>query len=193
MTLIQSCQLYLHWPKLSISHLADGTLLKTFPANQGKWPTRLNAFRRHESRRHVTLFSLFFASWVPLETDAYHLDGVIAFLTRSDLPLNECVYGWRALEYDLRKIHELLHYPSQLTLISRTAVFPPHWGNIEAEIFIQAHMFIILLRNKCYPDRCWIQRVGDRVAYQIRIELRFSLSECSDSDFHYELFMNMLS
>ncbi|XP_056594731.1 cyclic nucleotide-binding domain-containing protein 1 isoform X1 [Triplophysa dalaica] len=34
MTLIQSCQLYLRWPKLSISHLADGTHLKTFPANQ---------------------------------------------------------------------------------------------------------------------------------------------------------------
>ncbi|KAA0704703.1 Cyclic nucleotide-binding domain-containing protein 1 [Triplophysa tibetana] len=34
MTLIQSCQLYHRWPKLSISHLADGTHLKTFPANQ---------------------------------------------------------------------------------------------------------------------------------------------------------------
>ncbi|XP_016093680.1 cyclic nucleotide-binding domain-containing protein 1-like [Sinocyclocheilus grahami] len=33
-SLIQGCQLYLHWPKLSINHLVDGMLLKTFPANQ---------------------------------------------------------------------------------------------------------------------------------------------------------------
>ncbi|KAI7792694.1 putative cyclic nucleotide-binding domain-containing protein 1, partial [Triplophysa rosa] len=38
MTLIQSCQLYLRWPKLSINHLADGTHLKTFPANQVFFP-----------------------------------------------------------------------------------------------------------------------------------------------------------
>ncbi|KTF86597.1 hypothetical protein cypCar_00040812 [Cyprinus carpio] len=36
-SLIQGCQLYLHWPKLSINHLVDGMQLKTFPANQGKW------------------------------------------------------------------------------------------------------------------------------------------------------------
>nr|XP_055038300.1 cyclic nucleotide-binding domain-containing protein 1 isoform X1 [Misgurnus anguillicaudatus]XP_055038301.1 cyclic nucleotide-binding domain-containing protein 1 isoform X1 [Misgurnus anguillicaudatus]XP_055038303.1 cyclic nucleotide-binding domain-containing protein 1 isoform X1 [Misgurnus anguillicaudatus]XP_055038304.1 cyclic nucleotide-binding domain-containing protein 1 isoform X1 [Misgurnus anguillicaudatus]XP_055038305.1 cyclic nucleotide-binding domain-containing protein 1 isoform X1 len=34
LTMIQSCQLYLHWPKPSISHLANVTQLKTFPANQ---------------------------------------------------------------------------------------------------------------------------------------------------------------
>lgn len=33
-SLIQGCQLYLHWPKLSINHLVDGMQLKTFPANQ---------------------------------------------------------------------------------------------------------------------------------------------------------------
>ncbi|CAM4723460.1 unnamed protein product [Leuciscus chuanchicus] len=34
MYLIQGCQLYLHWPKLSINHLVDSIQLKTFPANQ---------------------------------------------------------------------------------------------------------------------------------------------------------------
>ncbi|KAK7118602.1 hypothetical protein R3I94_022180 [Phoxinus phoxinus] len=34
MSLIQGCQLYLHWPKLSINHLVDSIQLKTFPANQ---------------------------------------------------------------------------------------------------------------------------------------------------------------
>ncbi|XP_067291452.1 cyclic nucleotide-binding domain-containing protein 1 [Pseudorasbora parva] len=33
-SLIQGCQLYLHWPKLSINHLVDSIQLKTFPANQ---------------------------------------------------------------------------------------------------------------------------------------------------------------
>ncbi|XP_050953845.1 cyclic nucleotide-binding domain-containing protein 1 [Labeo rohita] len=33
-SLIQGCQLYLHWPKLSINHLVGGMQLKTFPANQ---------------------------------------------------------------------------------------------------------------------------------------------------------------
>ncbi|XP_077101240.1 cyclic nucleotide-binding domain-containing protein 1 isoform X4 [Siphateles boraxobius] len=30
----KGCQLYLHWPKLSINHLVDSIQLKTFPANQ---------------------------------------------------------------------------------------------------------------------------------------------------------------
>ncbi|XP_016373601.1 cyclic nucleotide-binding domain-containing protein 1-like [Sinocyclocheilus rhinocerous] len=33
-SLIQGCQLYLHWPKLSINHLVDSMQLRTFPANQ---------------------------------------------------------------------------------------------------------------------------------------------------------------
>ncbi|KAL1248442.1 hypothetical protein QQF64_021760, partial [Cirrhinus molitorella] len=42
-SLIQGCQLYLHWPKLSINHLVDGMQLKTFPANQALtvYPARL--------------------------------------------------------------------------------------------------------------------------------------------------------
>ncbi|XP_016327424.1 LOW QUALITY PROTEIN: cyclic nucleotide-binding domain-containing protein 1-like [Sinocyclocheilus anshuiensis] len=33
-SLIQGCQLYRHWPKLSINHLVDSMQLRTFPANQ---------------------------------------------------------------------------------------------------------------------------------------------------------------
>ncbi|XP_051538342.1 cyclic nucleotide-binding domain-containing protein 1 [Myxocyprinus asiaticus] len=33
-SLIQACQLYLHWHKFSINHLANAMHLKTFPANQ---------------------------------------------------------------------------------------------------------------------------------------------------------------